>query len=915
MKAPARLFAVMLLFLPSALTGCRDTDVGELQPLACEGLQFSSASAQPLDMVTVRGVSGGVAPLVAEVRAVGGEPGFMPMQKDTAGSWSLVVPPHPNRTLEGGPVEVVVTDGETRCPTLPFAVAPLEPAPGAFHQVIEGLQRQMAVRAQLFGYTPKELVYLNTGEVPAPLIPLILAQVYLDHPDNPRAVGRLLIEEPPAPLVDALWAKSGLGPAAGETVETLRDLPPFHTASVREPVRHGIVRFASSAPAAAPPPASDACPGPASFYQPSAAELDRMMTNALRGDIATTGKAKQVFDAFTFTLGVGAAIPVEGAREGFTGSLQAAVAYKYVMEGFAKLLPRRFTDMEYELSKTVFLEDDAEHGELRGIRVTAMSDGWNLDQNVATYIANAVAGALAGQMARSFLDQAKGVYKESFDEAEAIASELFGEVLKEGIKQKPGRPDEANASGTVQLGPCTYGPTDVSDPEWNDVKYTGPAVQVVLESQGRRYEPKDVGTSAVIVSTPPKKFGFQLVRLEKPIRVLPIRVLVEPPTRAVEAGEKTWFRVVVDDAQDGGIDVSVSAGAILKIERYGGATAEHYWRVEVQAPADDAKFPAQVRAISTADRSHLRSIRERAGDGRLILRALHVRPQQACLKNGEAEDFHAEYDGKRVDNIRWSADRGGISAAGNYRAPARGDGTVTITAVDRANPELQGETEVTYGAQCNSRFSFTTRGDVSLHEEGGPVWGVSGVVQDSLCLVSLHFVKKGEASDAVMSLSAALPDGLREGRYPIGRLYTGRSVDYNGGEYLEIPLSSDRNSERASPGVFFAHVGVSDKYSQARNREIREYSFPFDFTSETGTVDIRRFEGNRVEVVFEAEMIEKRSELEQVIVDRGARLINKTHPLRTITVEGRLTHTLKNSLGIPDMYICERLDPVPSTGG
>lgn len=384
------------------LVACGDGDAPRV--VGCDDVALSTDSAQPLDTVQVRGLPDAFDP--SPVALIGSPEDSAAMEIVLSAPQGRVrsfrVPLHPSGRLRGGGVDLYLTDGRSTCPPIPFRIEPLPQAPGTSAAVLDALDGYVAAQAALFGASREDLLNASPDTVIPPLVPLMIAQAALDHPDNPNSIRRIVRGEAPITggrrldfaLLDALWAKAGLVESlvgVTEELEAREPLPPgmllrFRSAdggrgvarrpAVRSRRRSSgrAARFASTRTVLESrrgAGASALCPGPTGYYRPKAPELDRMMNLALFGGIATGGRAGEIFDLVKFTLAVG----VGTSAGAFGVASLAAKAWELAIEGSAKLLPRRFTGLDFDLRKPVFAEDDSVPGSWENARVTARSEG------------------------------------------------------------------------------------------------------------------------------------------------------------------------------------------------------------------------------------------------------------------------------------------------------------------------------------------------------------------------------------------------------------------------------------------------------------------------------------------------------------------------------------------------------------
>lgn len=701
------------------LAGCAGG--GGPEPLSCPELRLGARSAVPLDTVPIRGLPAALgAGIHARITLPAGdgpsgeadaEPvahSFVSRLED--GGWILHGPLHPTGRLEGGEVRVQLRDSLAACPPLVFRVEPLPPAPGELERVQAALRGYLEAQAAAFGAEPAALRTARFDSLSPPLASLWMAQYLLDHPANPNSLREVARGAAPIPggsdgrpsRAEALLARVGaadalsrlaggvdsLGPAPAGTLDELRDALPARIARspgprgarARGPVAWLGPRPLRAAPAEAP-----------GAVEMSARTLDWAMTLSLHSDLATSGRAGRLLKAFSLALGLEAALtasvaPATSENAGAMGL--AAFAYKATAEAAAKLLPRRFEDMSYDLDPAAFEEDEDRTGHYRNVRVEATSGEWRADKFTLDVLLQAANLKQAGGLTGVFGGTALG--SETLAETanalqQFVASGLLGELIGPATK----------GSG-LTVGPRRFA-ADLSSPDWHEARIVGKAVQ---SSPGERaYVPRDVGEAELTVSTPPKMFGHQLIRRSKMVEVLRTEVELTRLTASFEPGDVVDLRAEVRNVRDTGLRFTASAGRILRAEE----REEGVWRVRFRTPDDPEAYPVRVRAHSTADRSHLVSGgNPRYGVLTLTAESLVLRPAGACVRPREEQPYEALYpdvdlgeilfEGGRVrdpETLRWSASAGDINRRGVFTAPPRA-GKVTIRARDPEDPEIEG---------------------------------------------------------------------------------------------------------------------------------------------------------------------------------------------------------------------------------
>jgi len=743
-------FSATLTLCVVALVGCGEPEAEPRLSLSCADVRLEQDRGVPLDPVAIRGSAalpaGELRIAVADDTGAGGP---VMWRRDETGTAVVTVPLHPSGRLEGGTVRLSVEAFGTVCDLGTLVIEPLQRAPGTAVRVLDGLQAYVAAQAWHFGATPAELKVASPDTLLPPLVPLYVAQAVLDHPENPNSIRSVL--EGGAPyfaggeadlsLLDALYGRAavdgglaGLIRSVGQTGE-----PPAGSGSASmRPQPHSAFQLASLViePPLAERRSQDAqdlgytfhqCPMPDNWYKPNASELSCWMHLAMNGDIMTSGKAKDLYDAFSLTLGVGSTLPVPIYREGMVIAGAYAFAYQKAAEASANLLPRTLDSISVLLNPDVYMEDDARQGSYAPINVFAGSRGWNT--------ATSVVEALLQVFGLKQMKGGMGSLTKAWDEAASALPDQwvadYGSFVMQTLFEKeilPNAPGAAEGQDNpFQIAPHKYGPTDVTARQWSEVKIEGSAVQLVGPP---RYEPKQIGTATLIAWTKPLKFGDQQIRGEYPLEVKPLRVTISPAEKVVEPGEKVLLTASVENALDTDLKWTVSKGHSLE-------PGADQLTATVTTSTTPEHFPAIVLAKSKANRDHLNFKSKAFGSASVRISRIRLEPAFACVEPGKRQEFVVHYpviagDGFDVPDpasgysevvpaatrggpdpsagvdFVWEPSSGFVSRRGVFKAPDDGSGTIVeIRATHRNDPRLTATARARIGGcQCWSFISI-----------------------------------------------------------------------------------------------------------------------------------------------------------------------------------------------------------------
>ncbi len=331
---------------------------GDLEPLevACPGLSFEKASAAPLEVVGLGTLPKEFAePILAIVTDENEEVGTISfVERLEDGSATFFTPFFPGVVTEGGAVKVQLTDWKLSCPLADFAIEAIPPAPGELSRLVDALQEVLDVNVAAAGLTPEGLI-AGEGELSQQAVPLALAQIVLDSPDNPNSLRA--VSEGTAPVFEGT-AETGLLDAVVAYLGIVEALGPE-----------------SSGPSVAGRPSASNCGR-------SAADLDQCMRAALSDpDVPEEAKQNIAVSIAAFRDSPHSNTPLdlrlESARA-HSAITMALAAGRWTEVAATALLPSILLPLKFDLNPAV-MEEDLEFGEWTA-EVSAFSKGWKLDR-------------------------------------------------------------------------------------------------------------------------------------------------------------------------------------------------------------------------------------------------------------------------------------------------------------------------------------------------------------------------------------------------------------------------------------------------------------------------------------------------------------------------------------------------------
>lgn len=697
------------------------------------GLTLSATTADPFDTVSVGGLGGGLEIGEVELFVRGAPLGLdtdipVPVFADLDDPTDAVlsVPFHPGDPLGGGTVEVVFArDGAEGSP-IELRITGLSPAPGAWNDFLDGFAEAIAREAEAFGTTAAELAATDFDDVPAELLPLKLAQSYLDDGTESSLAGIYdseRLDDGDRALLDAMSAAMNLGDSLmpveddGREDDGLQDAPSDgapgddemidEESSASDTNAGELVEGESNASglddadtnagepigfrgprrqrmdAILPTEAARAC-RPAGVTVDGPADLAAKLRRAQDWNIAPGGPVEKIFRDISTATTVGSFIPGIGWVIGAGGASFAALEAFH--NGMAGLNPSKITSLDATIAIEEFREDFVIDGSWSGVKVIAESTGWDADAEVARVIFGAAGSAWS---AASGLGALGGF-------ASDLGSFLGG---NKGI-------DHIRNSTDRYLSFC---------PEQWEVDVTGQPwsrASVVLDRFGvddgrRAYWPLDLGMELPVedilrIELDLRQFRNQMVSKDFPIRVNPIRVTPVETVIEVDAPmDVVPVRVQVRDAHDIDLEWNPGAGTWQGEAPQLVQADPAVWEYRHIAAIDEEAFPYVISARSTSS-TGLRANGDppRVATMTVRLRELIISPNPAStLTGGQVQFTVRDRNGNEVD-VDWSATGGVIDANGLFTAGDE-EGTFTVTAVVRDNPQRRSTATVEVAdAEC-----------------------------------------------------------------------------------------------------------------------------------------------------------------------------------------------------------------------
>jgi hypothetical protein len=641
--------------------------------------QFSTSSAEPVDRVRVRNVPMvmGDSLFVKVVAADDSLRTLAPARRVDATTAEMQVPIHPAFRLEGGDVEMTLSNGQVDCPSASFSIQALEPADGETAAVLDTGRVLAELHARHFGVDETALRSAPIDRLPGPVIPMAVAFRALETLRSDSSVPAM--DTLDVAVLDAILAKGRARAVLSAQLDRIRSTEPVVSSSSLTgydrranalPFTLASLAGRGSPPAVAPAtrrvPSSpsptrplsraatqtDQCPDEAAVRPPgnlvhcanslvridpptipvtTPEQMSNLMGTSLRGELSLSegvvehlDRAIATLDASTAAYGwATASMPTAQAKKwsaalGSTMFGQAVYLkiIKLMREAESKTLPRHIAEMSARMNPAVYDEDDDRTGRIQDIRIRVVSKGWKLDRTL-----------IAAALSTVDIDWVKGIslqMKEmgvpdialASDAApiNALFSTLFGEAVGDGATKN------GESTGLLACVPSQSYTVSVWDQEWNNTRIVeGASVETV---DWYTYKPVNVGKTRFKISLAAPsyddvRFGGEGAHVCPVVQVEPIDVAVSPARASVQAGQTVTLNSVVDHAEDPSLEWTVVRGE-ASLKRTGRHRSDpNRQEVEVTMP-DPLDGTVVVKARSTADRSHLLSAsKERSGEAHL----------------------------------------------------------------------------------------------------------------------------------------------------------------------------------------------------------------------------------------------------------------------------------------------------------
>jgi len=713
LRRPLSLFFKLITGLALLSCGGDSATTPETTGPTTLSIGLSKSSALPSERVLITGIlpAQELSGVYARVQdPAGGGETVSYVGRNEEGNPFVVVPLFPDAAnmAEGGTVALTLLGDELSSNTVTLTIQALPAASVTIQEEVTHLQDLLSSWLALYGTSRTALRAMDPATMPIQLFPLWVAQELLDDPANPNSLRAMV--DGPVPLldnqtIDFELANRLLSLVDGESFfnEEIASVDSFVSAN-------GALSFlttTNSMRKAAASVAAEGCIEGGDYGINDAASLDDAMWAARFAINRLDGASGEYLDDlgnFVSAMGV---IPELKPLAGAVGG--ALFVYKAINQAAGAVLPSSFnnsaTDFEIQ-DKTQFFEDD-EGGHWAKFKVTAVSQGWKMDQ----FILDSIATFAGFEDFGGFSTITEGMGK--------LAANLTDFAINTAVSQAIGA--ATNGSDIVEICAGVWPDIDISEPTYAKASIPlGTSIKFVDSTNFKTVEP---GNSEIRLETKPGTFGGASPAIkQKPVKVLRIDVTVLPDAAQMDPQEQKSFTASVTNANDDQVDWIVPAGLQEISRSVAGNT------ITIETPENPWSPPFSLIARSQANTGAREGkVDSDPREGGTVIsvkgKKVTVTPHSKCIGNDEPLQFSAAVTGVENPVIKWSVDGYGHIGedTGLYTSPPIGStDDLIIAEVVGQDPPLMGYAYVQVGA-CVCYFDIAVGGNSTWSAGGSDV--------------------------------------------------------------------------------------------------------------------------------------------------------------------------------------------------
>lgn len=799
--------------------------------LSCDNPALASTTALPFDHVVVTGINGIDEAAWVQYQSPSGATGITAVIVGDDGKVRISIPPNPDDLMNGGTLQLTITDGVKSCGGLNIQVMPMTPASGdPLGDVVAALDQVITDFVAQFGLDANQLANTSLADLPPQAVPVALLLEARDDFDPATALSGLSSDQ--AAFLQALIAKF-------DTTTLLENIHTSMTSLGPSP------KSASLPAQGAPPTASDAKADcgylgtvPAGFFGllTDAQSLSDFI-KAARGAADSIGPLSQnISDTGTAFAVLGLAAPPVGAIAGWL-----AFGMQLIEQMRANLYPSSISRLEYQLTKTQIEEDLGTTNSDPQVRwqfakVWATNNGMGLARVGIDFITTAA--ALPSGFGNAAADLASG------------ALDIAGkEALNHRLDQLNN--DSSNANECWSIGPTEFGPVTIDDDTgdtWVDGGVIAGEAVSMDPSDNRHIVPEQIGTATIRVHTQPDPFPGPIGLQDQDVEVLRKNVVWIPETLLLKnPGDPETVKFRVDNA----LHTELQYVNVVPDPQLGTLPTPSYdngvYTLTFNSPSSRDSYPSYIDAFSTSGEVPP-AIPPRSARIQILLNeSVKIAPRDTCVSSGKSVTFTATVAAAGDSTVNWEIESGAGSLSATsgesvtYTAPASGSGSVTLHAYLAQNTSAEDRATFRYGNcsglaayyanQLSISFPFGTGGVCSNPDLNDnyqvstlPSEGIQALVPpDATDLWAdrtetfSHRLQNGGNLGAVASSSQQCVYGSFSANSGFTNTMTG-SAD---GTRLDFNVSTDATSN----GVDMGDLGIANSFATSSVSVVARFDF------------------------------------------------------------------------------------------
>ncbi len=596
--------------------------------------------------------------------------------------WFFLTPLHPVDPLTEGTVLVHLTDGEARSGDQPLTIAPLPAAPGAYASMVDAVRTHLEQLTSVAGTSIVELKATEPNAVEPTLLPLKLAQSYLDDDTDPLDLtdvasnGSTLLDAAQLDFLDRVVSYLELESLVRLRIEALgEDLVELGSVSgtgKRGDCIDARIEIDTAQKLADRMTMSRV----AEIGADPDSEAGRWLTVGSRA-FAVLGSTRSPF-----------ALPAALAGTIFA-SVQAEMGF------FAGIFPSEFLRLTCDIDRTEFNEDSVGFATYSNVEVVVASDAWSADKSLANILINGFGAVLSPTQRLRIAD-----------------STIYRDASLVGV----GRGADHVFEETEIIQFCQQlWVINISESPFNTAADTEGHFSVDVAN--RQVRPAEVGYGNLVLAAQSTLFGGRMVQKEIPLIVHEIQVEVTPSDIIIDnPGDPVTLQTQILYADVETLEWAPDFGSWedgLPNETNGGGTRT------LDTPGARDAYPFDVTIKSTS----MQGLRGEPGAAprnatatvRLRGQGLIIEPAFACVRNGETQQFSTT--GAQGEEVRWEiVGPGSIDANGVYLAPASGSVSVEVRASLAESPQVSAAATIDLAA-CDCYIKVEVTGDAQWSYE------------------------------------------------------------------------------------------------------------------------------------------------------------------------------------------------------